>query len=83
MIRRKRNAVDAEHVAGADGGNPVIRRALHELESRLEALRPEPRHQRDGDDEAGQGEDVRDPANGVFLLFGNKDEQESAGERRE
>ena len=81
--QQKRDAVDAEHVAGADGGDPVIGRALHELETGFVALGPEPWHQRDGDDEAGQGNDVRNPANGVFLLFGNKEEQKSADERRE
>ena len=46
------NAVDADHVARADGGNPVVGRALNEFEAGLEALRPEPGHQRQRDQES-------------------------------
>ena len=44
---------------------------------------PEPGHQRDGHQQAGQGKNVGDPADGVFLLFGDKDEQHRARQRRE
>ena len=81
--QQERNAVDAEDVAGADRWNPVVGRALHELEAGFEALRPEPRHQRDGNQQAGQSKNVCDPADGVLVLFGNKDEQQRAGQRRE
>ncbi len=38
--QQERNAVDAQHVTRADRGNPVVGRALDELEARLEALLP-------------------------------------------
>src|SRR4029077_10077579 len=76
------NAVDAEHISSADRGNPIIGRALHELEAGLETLRPEPWHQWDGNQQASQREDVCDPADGVLLLFGNKDKKNRAGQRR-
>ena len=77
------NAVYAENVAGADRGNPVVGRALHEFEAGLETLGPEPGHQRDGHQQAGQGEDVGDPADSVLLLFGNKDQQNRTHQGRE
>ncbi len=77
------NAVDAEDVAGADRRDPVVGRAFHELEAGFEALRPEPRHQRDRNQQAGQRENICDPADGVFVLFGDKDEQQRADQRRE
>ncbi len=81
--QQERNAVDAEDVAGADRGDPVVGRAFDELEAGLEALRPEPRHQRQGNQQAGQRKDVRDPADRVLVLLGNKQEQERAHQRRE
>jgi len=61
--------------------DPVIRRALRELESGLETLHPEPRYQWNGNQQASQREYVCDPADGVFLLFGNKDKQDRAQQR--
>ena len=58
------NAINAEHIPRADGRNPVPRPALDELESRLEALRPEHWDQRQRNQEAGDREEVRDPPNG-------------------
>ncbi len=81
--QQERNAIDAQHVARADRGDPVVRRALDELEAGLEALCPEHRHQRQRDQEAAEREDVRDPADGVLVLLGNKQEQERAHQRRE
>ena len=45
--QQERNAVDAQHVARADGGNPVAGRAFDELEAGFEALLPEHRNQRE------------------------------------
>src|SRR5437762_13751292 len=60
-----------------------MRRALHELEPRLEALLPKPEHEWDRNQKACQREDVRDPADSVFILLGHKEEKECADERRE
>src|ERR1700704_3275637 len=80
---QKGDAVDAQHVTRADGGNPVVGSALDELESGLEALIPKPGHQRQRDQEPGQRENIRNPANGVFVLLRHKQEHESTDERRE
>src|SRR5581483_1225709 len=77
------NAVDAEDVTGTDRGNPIVGRALHELEAGLEALRPEPRHERKRDEEAGESEDVGDPANGILVVLGDEQKQDRAHQRRE
>ena len=55
--------------------------ALHELE--LGALRVVPEPQRHRDDEADEGGDVRDPADGVLVLLVDEQQQERAGQRRE
>jgi hypothetical protein len=78
------DAVDAEVVASADGRDPVAGRALHELEGlTVEALRPEHGHQRQRDEEAGQGEEVGDPADRGLVLLGDEQEKDGAHQRRE
>ena len=67
--QQKRNAVDADHVARADRGDPVVGRAFHELEARALLHRPEPRHQGQRDRESQDAEDVRHPADRVFVLL--------------
>src|ERR1700730_5993154 len=81
--QQERNTVDAEDVTRANRRDPVVGRALHELEAGFEALRPEPRHQWDGNQQPGQRKNVCDPADGVFLLLRHKNKQKSAGQRRE
>src|SRR5258708_7671010 len=44
--QQKRDAVNAEVIARANRGDPVVRCTLEELEAGLETLRPEHRHQR-------------------------------------
>ena len=41
------------------------------------------RHQRQRDQEPAQREEIRDPADGVLILLGNKQENERAHQRRE
>ena len=77
------DAVDAEDVTRADGGNPVVGRALDELEAGLEALVPEPGHERQRDQESAEREEVGDPADGVFVLLGDEQKQDRAQQRRE
>ncbi len=75
--QQKRNAVNAQVVTRANRGNPVIQRALDELEVRgghLETLRPEHRHQRQRDQESAKGEEVRNPADRVLVLLRNEQE---------
>jgi len=80
---QERNAVDAKVVTGANGRNPVVRAALEKLEARLEALCPEHWHQRNGDQQAGEGKNVRYPANGILVVCRHKQEQDRAHQRRE
>ena len=61
----------------------MLAAAFHELEAGLEALNPEPGNQRDGHQQASQSKNVGDPADGVFLLFRDKNEQQRARQRRE
>ncbi len=65
-------AINAEIISGANGGNPGVRRALHELEARKVFDRPEPADQRQRYGEAEEGEDVGNPADCVFALAGNE-----------
>src|SRR6202521_3887563 len=81
--QQNRDAVNAEVVTRANRGDPVVRSALEELEAGLETLRPEHRHQRQRDQESAEREDVRDPANRIFALLGDEQENERAHERRE
>ena len=77
------DAVDADHIARADGGDPVVGRALDELEAGLETLVPEPGHERQRDEKTAEREDVGDPADGVFVVLGDKQEHQRAHQRRE
>jgi hypothetical protein len=80
---QERDAVNAEHVASADGWDPVAGRAFDELEAGLETLRPEPGDERQRDQKTGEREKVRNPADSVFVLLGNEKKNERAHERRE
>ena len=53
------------------------------LKPGLEALLPKHGHQRDGHQQAGESEDVRDPADGVLVAAWHKKEQQGANQRRE
>ncbi len=81
--QQERNAVNAQVVTRANRGDPVVGRALDELEAGRKTLRPEHRHQRQGDQESAKSEEVRHPANRVLVLLWNQQENERADERRE
>ena len=72
-------AVDAEKILGPDRRDPGC--ALDELE--VGALRREPEPQRHRDEEADEGDDVRDPPDGALVLLVDQQQEERAGQRRE
>ena len=80
---QERDAINAEVIAGANGGNPGIGRALHELEAGLVFYLPEPGDQRQRDREAEKGKDVGHPADQVLVLARDEHEHDGAHQRSE
>ncbi len=66
---QERDAVYADHVAGANGRDPIVGCALDELEAGTIFQRPEPWNQRQRNRKAQEAEDVADPADGVLVLL--------------
>ena len=76
---QRAEAVDAQEVLRAHRGNPG--HPLDELIAGVLGVVPEP--QRHGDEESGEREDVRDPSDGVAVLFGDEHQHRRADKREE
>ena len=81
--QQERDAVDAEVIPAPMVGIQLLGAPSMNLKPRLEALRPEQRHQRKRDQEAAQREDVRDPADRRPCSPWERTGAERAQQRRE